>query len=167
MSRNKITKNTVPEGFSVPLAIADFVPVIFFGLSAIKAGGLLHSALFIAGAAICLVSGVVKASWKLIAAARGKNVWPMFLQMRILMPAGLLMLIFALAVNRTHLNGAAILAGATAFPACIFFALGAIGMALMCVFAFRLDSSAPKSNWIEQITNSMAQICFFVGLMLV
>ncbi len=35
MSRkNKITKDTVPEGFSVPLALTDMIPVVFFGLSA-------------------------------------------------------------------------------------------------------------------------------------
>ena len=34
MSRkNKITKDTTPEGFSVPLALTDMIPVVFFGLS--------------------------------------------------------------------------------------------------------------------------------------
>lgn len=37
MSRkNKITKDTVPEGFSVPLALTDMIPVVFFGLSAVR-----------------------------------------------------------------------------------------------------------------------------------
>lgn len=27
--------------------------------------------------------------------------------------------------------------------------LGALGMVLMTVFAFRLDSSDPKANWLE------------------
>lgn len=43
----------------------------------------------------------------------------------------------------------------------------ALGMILMCIFAFRLDSSGPRSNRIEQITNAIAQICIFAGLMLV
>lgn len=43
----------------------------------------------------------------------------------------------------------------------------ALGMILMCIFAFRLDSSDPRSNWIEQITNAIAQICIFAGLMFV
>ena len=34
MSRkNKITKDTTPERFSVPLALTDMIPVVFFGLS--------------------------------------------------------------------------------------------------------------------------------------
>lgn len=34
--KNKMTKDTIPEGFSVPLAVFDLIPVIFFGLSAIR-----------------------------------------------------------------------------------------------------------------------------------
>ena len=59
------------------------------------------------------------------------------------------------------------LAGLTGFPACIFFGTGALGMALMFVFAFRMDSSDPKVNWLEQGINGIAQLCFFLGLLLV
>lgn len=45
--------------------------------------------------------------------------------------------------------------------------LGTLGMVLMTVFAFRLDSSAPKANWLEQAVNGFAQACFFVGLLLI
>ena len=34
--KNKMTKDTIPEGFSVPLAVFDLIPVIFFGLAAIR-----------------------------------------------------------------------------------------------------------------------------------
>lgn len=47
-----------------------------------------------------------------------------------------------------------------------FFLAGALGMILMLIFAFRMDSSDPKVNWMEQTVNSLAQICFFIGLML-
>jgi len=40
-------------------------------------------------------------------------------------------------------------------------------MIMMIVFAVKLDRSNVKSNWIEQITNGIAQGCFFVGLLLV
>lgn len=49
---------------------------------------LLHSALFVAGTVVCLVSGVVKVLWKGIAAVTRRNIWPMFVQMRVFMPAG-------------------------------------------------------------------------------
>lgn len=45
MSRkNKITKYTVPEGFSVPLALTDMIPVVFFGLSTVRIGSLFRRA---------------------------------------------------------------------------------------------------------------------------
>ena len=165
-ARNRMTKDTVPEGFSVPMALVDLVPVVFFGLSAVKAGSLFHSGLFVAGAVVCLLSGVVKVGWKLIAAVSQRNIWPMFVQMRVLMPAGFLMLLVALVVDRAELNGEAMLAKLSGFPACLFFLAGALGMILMLVFAFRVDSSDPKVNWMEQAVNSLAQICFFIGLML-
>lgn len=167
MSRNKITKDTIPEGFSISLAIYDFVPVLLFGLCAVKIGSLFHSAVFIAGAVICSLSGVVKVLWKLIAAMRKKNIWPLFFQMRIFMPVGFAIMLIALFVDRANLNAAAIIAGLTGAPACVFFAMGVLGMLLMCVFAVRLDSSDARSNFIEQTTNSIAQLCFFIGLLLV
>ena len=48
----------------------------------------------------------------------------------------------------------------------LFFLAGALGIILMLVFAFRMDSSDSKVNWMEQTVNSLAQICFFIGLML-
>ena len=81
----------------------------------------------------------------------------MFVQMRVLMPVGFLTMFAALIVDRAGLNG---------FPACHFFLAGALGMILMLVFTFRMDSSDPKVNWMEQTVNSLAQICFFIGLML-
>lgn len=72
----------------------------------------------------------------------------------------------ALIVDRAGLNGEAMLAKLSGFPACLFFLAGALGMILMLVFAFRMDSSDPKVNWMEQTVNSLAQICFFIGLML-
>ena len=161
-----MTKDAIPEGFSVPMALVDLVPVVFFGLSAVKAGSLFHSTLFMVGAAVCLLSGIVKVGWKLIAAVSQRNIWPMFVQMRVLMPVGFLTMFAALIVDRAGLNGEAMLAKLSGFPACLFFLAGALGMILMLVFAFRVDSSDPKVNWMEQAVNSLAQICFFIGLML-
>lgn len=31
---------------------------------------------------------------------------------------------------------------------------------------FTLDSSDARANWVEQLTNAAAQLCFFVGLLL-
>lgn len=165
--KNKMTKDTIPEGFTVSMTIADMIPVVFFGLSAIRIGSLFESTLFVAGSLICLFSGVVKVLWKLVVAVSKRNIWPMFVQMRILMPVGFLTLLIALIAGRGKLNALAIMAGLTGFPACIFFGTGILGMVLMTVFAFKMDSSDPKVNWLEQTINGIAQMCFFAGLLLV
>lgn len=43
---------------------------------------------------------------------------------------------------------------------------GILGMVLMMVFAFKLDNADVKANWIEQLTNGIAQAAIFVGLLL-
>ena len=48
----------------------------------------------------------------------------------------------------------------------IFFAAGLLGMVLMTVFACILDSADPRANWIEQLTNGVAQAAFFMGILL-
>ena len=80
---------------------------------------------------------------------------------------GLMLLLAALIAGRAKLRSAAILAGICGFPACVFFALGALGMVCMCIFARRLDSSDPRANWLEQGVNALAQICIYIGLLLV
>ena len=42
-ARNRMTRETIPEGFSAPMAFVDLLPVVF-----------------VAGAVVCLLSGVVK-----------------------------------------------------------------------------------------------------------
>lgn len=84
----------------------------------------------------------------------------MFVQMRVLMPVGFLTMFAALIVDRAGLNGEAMLAKLSGFPACLFFLAGALGMILMLVFAFRMDSSDPKVNWMEQTVNSLAHPLF-------
>lgn len=162
--KQKMTKDTVPEGFTLGLAIVDAIPVLFFGMSMALAGVLLDSGLFLAGAALCLFAGIAKVLWKIIVVLKKKNIWWMFLQMRVLMPVGLVLMIVGAVTAKADLSP--VLAQAMRFPAAPCFVMGFIGMALMTVFAFRLDSSDAKSNWIEQITNGAAQFAFFLGLLL-
>ncbi len=165
-AKPKMTKDTVPEGFSMKLALVDAIPVIFFGIDFLLIGRLFGSVLFIIGALLCLVAGAAKVLWKIIVVLKKKNIWALFIQMRILMPIGFGMMVLALIVNASRLSFPAILGGICSFPAVIFFALGVIGMAMMIVFAKKLDSSDLRSNWIEQLTNGAAQICFFIGLVI-
>lgn len=66
--RQKITKDTVSEGFSVTMVLADLIPVVFFWFSAIRAGQRFHGTLFMLGAGVRFLPGTVKVLRKLMVA---------------------------------------------------------------------------------------------------
>lgn len=167
MKKQKMTKDVVPEGFTLSLALTDAIPVLFFGASMVVVSFLFSSRLFLFGALLCLVAGAAKVLWKIIVVLRQKNIWLLFIQMRILMPIGMLIMIAAVILKKSSVDFSGILSSALSFPPVIFFVAGVLGMVLMTVFAFTLDSSSAKANFTEQLTNGIAQACFFTGLLLV
>lgn len=167
MEKVKMTKDTVPEDFTMTLALVDSLPVLFFGAGMIVVSILFSSKLFFLGALLCLFAGAAKVIWKIIVVLKHKNVWWLFLQMRILMPIGFAAMIIGVIINKDAVNFAAILSAIVSLPAVVFFAVGIFGMVLMLFFEFKLDSSNVKANWIEQLTNGIAQASFFVGLLLI
>ena len=166
MAKTKMTRDVVPENFSLALALTDAIPVLFFGGSMIIVSILFKSPLFLFGALMCLFAGAAKVLWKIIVVLKKKNIWWLFLQMRILMPIGFAAMIAAAFISRSGVDFSAIMHRATGFPPVIFFAAGILGMIMMFIFAFTLDSSSAKANKLEQLTNGIAQACFFVGLLL-
>lgn len=165
-SKPKMTRDTVPVDFTLGLAIVDALPVLLFGGSMIMIGLLFGSVLFLIGAALCFWAGAAKVLWKIIVAARKKNIWWLFLQMRIAMPMGFALMLFAVILNLKAISLTAVFAAIISMPSAIFFAVGALGMVLMGIFAAKLDSADVRSNWIEQLTNTAAQASFFVGILL-
>ncbi len=87
------------------------------------------------------------------------------MQMRIVMPVGFLLMLLSVIFNLKAINLSVILAAVVSIPSVVFFAIGIIGMVLMGIFASKLDSSDVRSNWIEQITNALAQGSIFVGIL--
>lgn len=166
IKNNKINKDTVPENFTVSLALIDAIPVLFFGASMMVISFMFDSLLFLIGAVVCTVSGAIKVLWKIVVALKKKNIWWMFLQMRIAMPLGFVMIIASLFVNRANVSISGIVHTIIAFPSVIFFSIGLIGMLMMIVFSFVLDSTDVKANWTEQLINGMAQISIFIGLLI-
>lgn len=163
----KITKNDVPEDFTLGLVFVDAIPVIFFGVNCILIGTHLPNILFVIGAALCLWAGAAKVIWKLIVVLKKKNIWWMFMQMRILMPIGFVLMIVSVLLARKLIDFYAVKDMVLGLPSVLFFGLGVLGMILMGVFAGVLDSKNVKANWIEQITNSLAHISIFIGLLLI
>ena len=158
MKKKKITKDTIPEGFSLLLAIVDILPVIFFCLALMifSYRTSFYSYYIILGGIVVLISGLIKVFWKIIAALKKKNVWWMFVQMRIIFPIGFSMIFFGMIQGYKNYSNYIYSAS---FINKLFFSLFILGMILMSVFAVSLDQMNPKSNWIEQITNSISMVC--------
>ena len=81
------------------------------------------------------------------------------------MPIGFELMIFSVILNRNAINLSAVFAAIVSLPSVLFFAVGVIGMVLMGVFAAKLDSADVRSNWIEQLTNAIAQAAIFTGIL--
>lgn len=164
--RQKITKHTIPEDFSLSLALFDLLPVLLFGGSVILIGILYRSPLFLIGAVLVLWAGIAKVLWKIIAASKKKNIWWLFMQMRIAMPIGFVLILLSLFFSPNPPDLTVILSAVTAFPPVLFFLFGLLAMILMGVFSVKLDSGDVRSNWIEEITNTLAQLSIFTGVLL-
>lgn len=161
-----MTKDTIPDNFTVKMAIVDAFPVIFFGLATILLGLFLKSPLFVIGAVCCAFAGITKVLWKFIVAIKRKNIWWMFIQMRILMPIGFILMIVGVFLGRSYLTFEQIVQWFTSFPVNIFFGIGLLSMIVMTVLAFVLDNTNPKHNWIEQIVNGVGQFFILIGAVL-
>lgn len=164
--KNTLTRETVPEDFTLPLVLVDALPVVLFGGSMLLIAKRFGSTLFLLGALLCLWAGLAKVAWKLIVVLRKKNIWWLFMQMRIVMPIGFLLILLSVLVNAKIICFSSLLHAAISLPSVIFFCAGLAGMVLMGVFAAKLDSGSKRANWIEQFTNTAAQACIFLGLLL-
>ncbi|MCQ2797767.1 MAG: hypothetical protein MJ241_04890 [Bacilli bacterium] len=163
MNKTKMTKDTIPEDFTIGLALVDALPVFFFGLACLFAFFLTKELMIILGGLIAFVSGLIKVIWKIIVAIKKKNIWWMYVQMRIALPIGMLLAIAGFVAWSIIAKEADILAKFANPISIVFYALTLIGMAAMVVCSIKLDSSDKKANWIEQICNSFAELCLFIA----
>ena len=153
------------QEFTVALAAVDALPVLFFGAAAALLGLKLQSAVFIVGAALCLLAGAGKVAWKLLLALRGKDVAILGAQLRYVMPAGfLLMMIGGFFAEGEILR--TLLQAAVRLPSAAFFALTIVGIIAMIVCAKKFDRFDVRGNWIEQGINAAAQGCALIGVLL-
>lgn len=159
-------KNTVPENFTLSMVIVDAFPVIFFSLTAILIGIMLKNPVFIIGAVLAAFAGLCKVIWKLIVVKKKKNIWFLFVQMRIVMPVGFVLMILGVILSRRYIQLKEAVRWAIGFPLVIFFGIGVASLVAMMVLAFTLDSSKAKNNWIEQFVNGIGQFSIFLGMLM-
>ena len=165
-----MNRDSLPEDFTLGMAAFDAMPVFLFGFAARLLARMTGRALVMLGGVICFVSGMLKVIWKLLVVLRRKNVWPLFLQMRIGMPAGFAVMFAGLITglmkkDRQEREG---IRKAVLRPVPLaFLLLSAAGIAAMIHCGKKLDSAQAKTNWIEQGCNTAAQGSFLVAMMLI
>lgn len=158
--------DSVPEGFTLSMALMDCVPVVFFCVGAGVLATRFDSALFRGGIALVVLAGGLKVSWKLVLALANKDVLFLNRQMRYLMPVGFVLALLSLAVDRALWSPAVVLTHVTTMPSLLFLITGLAGMFLMGWFARHLDGRDAKVNWREQAVNAISQLCIMLAIVL-
>lgn len=153
------------EGFTVGLALLDFVPVAAFGAAGIIAGLAMKSLLFTLGALLSTLAGCLKAGWKLILGAWKKDIKWMnkcFVPMQV---CGFLLMMFGAVLSLMRV-GMGVMDVIFVFPQLLFFILFFALMGLMVYYRkkhFKHDDA--KSNWTAEIINSLAQLSFLAAVL--
>ena len=153
------------DHFTLSLALFDALPVLFFCIGMLLIAGRFRNVLFIVGAVLCTAAGCGKVLWKILVAGAGKDIALLNRQLRVLMPTGFLLIILGIFTGRSQIHPGAILQKMLSFPSIVFFGITIAGMIAMMVFAFKLDGTKARNNWIEQITNAIAQGCLVLGIL--
>ena len=153
------------NNFTLSLALFDALPVLFFCIGMLLIAGRFRNTLFIVGAVLCTMAGCGKVLWKILVAGARKDILLLNRQLRVLMPAGFLLIILGIITGRSRIHLRAILQKMLAFPSVVFFGITVLGMIAMMIFAVKLDGTKARNNWIEQITNAIAQGCLVLGIL--
>ena len=162
-----MNKDTVPENYTMGLALYDFVPVLFFGVACYLLWKMTGNVLVFFGGLVSFISGTLKVVWKIIVVAKKKNIWPLFVQMRIGLPAGLMLVLIGFVVSCFTKNMHSYWSGALQPAPILFFILYLAGTAAMVICGRKLDPAEAKANWIEQSCNTVAQGAFLINILLI
>lgn len=152
------------KGFTLQMAVIDAVPVLLFGGSCLLIASVFKSLLFLIGACCCLIAGIGKVTWKILLAVKQKDIHLLSRQFRYLLPLGFLCMLLAVFINHKMIQMEVILHVVISVPTILFFTLGIAGSLLMGILAWKLEESI-RANWQEQIINTIAQLCLFLGIL--
>lgn len=172
-----ITEENITEEmgqFTWGLVLLDAVPVLVFLASCLIIYSMFGSPVFLAGAIASFAGGSAKVLWKLIVVLKKRDKRVLTKAFHILMPAGFGLMLLSIIV-RTIIDAAGgdplktlsgLWNGLTMMPAGIFFLAGFAGMFLMGYLGSHMDGSA-RSNYIEEIVNTIAQLAMLIGVIIV
>lgn len=152
------------KGFTISMALVDFIPIIFFCISGFIIFNRISSYLFIGGILLCTCAGLCKAGWKLIVSTLKKDYIILPKIFHVLMPIGFGVMATSI-FFRLEAWGM-LLKNLLMMPSLLLIVLGCIGMGFMVVFAIKLNGNSAKNNWIEQLTNTVSQMFFAIALII-
>lgn len=156
---------SVPEGFSVKMAVVDSIPVLTFCAGMAVIGRRFRKPLFLLGAVLCALAGCGKVAWKLLIACKKKNVLWLAKQFRYTISAGFGFVLASVFKNRKEIDFKRLLRRIVRLPAGIFFGLAVLLFGALSVMGAKLDKTNAKHNWIEQFTNIGAQSMLLLGVL--
>ena len=176
MSRSTGNLKEEYRQYTLGLALFDIVPVLLFLISGILIYSMCMNRLFLAGALCCFIGGMAKVIWKLIVVLAKRDIPAFSRVFRVLMISGfaLMLLSVILSTVRSVAGGGAfadsamagLWRGLTFMPAMLFFIAGFAGMCMMGWLGSHMDKSA-RSNWIEELINTAAQLAILAGVVIV
>lgn len=146
------------EGFTLSLALLDYVPVAAFGAAMVLAGEAMNNPLFMVGAGLSFLAGLMKATWKLILGLWKKDV--KFLNKPFLPMQGLgwLIMLPAAIYSLFKAGPGRALAAICGMPQLIFFVIWFAMTGLMVWYKKnRFIREDARCNWTAEIINSIAQ----------
>jgi len=160
----------------VSLALLDLLTVVLFfvfgilfyrkmaGVTSAADPGFRMRGFFLTGVLACTAGGFCKVLWKFFFVLTGKDRTVLPKIFRIGMFGGFAVLVLASVFSGERFL--TVLHGMVSFPAVIFLAAGAAGMALMIVMSVKMERESVRANWIEEGTNTLAQTMFLICLLL-
>lgn len=154
------------EGFTLSLALLDFVPVAAFGVAVVIVAVAFNSPLFLAGAIISLAAGMCKVLWKLILGSSGKDVKWLNKGFVPAQSAGFLLMLVAAVLNIKRINFAVLGAAVTGMPQLVFFiAWAGLLSAMVWYKKNRFECYSARANWTAEIINSVGQCSLLAAVL--
>lgn len=158
--------DSIPEGFTLSMALGDTLPVFFFSMSAICLAMHFHSLLFLIGIFLIILAGVLKVSWKFVIALMHRDIPFLNRQMRYLMPTGFAITLLALFVDHAKWSLAQVITHITYLPTLLLFLIGCAGLLYLGYLGKHQNNRDAKANWKEQCMNTFSQFCIMLGILL-
>ena len=158
-------KEKALKDIGIGMGLMDTIPVLLFAITMQSLIVIFSKTLFVVGAVLIVLAGLLKALWKIVLDVSKKNIPFLNKQMRIIMPVGFLLVIVSLFVYKNAISFEKIKEMIQVRPGIYLFALAGVGFVAMGVLGAMLDSSKKRSNWIEQSVNTVAQFALCIAVL--